>query len=103
MGTAIRHCLSSLSIPSRSLHRCISSVREHSQIPQELLEQIDQKNPLANSVNLYSRHFSVSTGAYNWPATIKEDTHYGPGGEGPFQLSQFLVDWAVTLKIKLIE
>jgi hypothetical protein len=73
-------------------------------IPLKVLQQLDQKNPLANSVYDYSRHFSISTGEYNWPAAIKEDIHYGPssrnigGKASPFHLSQFVVDWATVLK-----
>ena len=98
METVIRHCLSPRSIPTRVFHRCISSATEPPTLPQELLEQIDQKTPLANSVNFYSRHFSVSTGDYNWPSTTREDVRYGSGGKGPFHLSQFVVDWAAALK-----
>lgn len=36
----------------------------HPSIPQEILDQLDFKKPLANSVNIYDRHFSVSTGQY---------------------------------------
>jgi len=68
-------------------HRRVSSV------PQDIIDHLDQKKPLANSVNLYSRHFSVSTGEYNWPATIKDDVN-GPS----FRLSQFVVDWATSMK-----
>jgi len=77
----------------RVCHRWVSSV------PHDILDQIDRKKPLANSVNLYSRHFSVSTGEYNWPCTTKEDVHYGPGSNNPsFRLSQFVVDWATSMK-----
>ena len=31
-------------------------------VPPDVLREIDQKKPLANSVNLYQRHFSVSSG-----------------------------------------
>lgn len=68
-------------------------------VPQDILDQLDQKKPLANSVNLYSRHFSVSTGEYNWPSTVKEDVHYGPNTKDPsYHLSQFVVDWAKVMK-----
>lgn len=87
---------------SPSFTREISS-SDHN-IPPAILEQVDHKKPLANSINHYSRHFSISTGDYNWPATTKEDIQYGPssknigGKEPPFQLSQFVVDWATALK-----
>src|SRR6266496_1744269 len=98
MGSVIRNSLPSRSIATRTFSCCFSSSREHHQIPQVLLEQIDRKKPLANSINPYSRHFSVSTGFYNWPSTTKDDTLYGPRGDGSFQLSQFVVDWAAALK-----
>jgi len=68
-------------------------------VPRDILDQLDQEKPLANSVNLYSRHFSVSTGEYNWPSTVKDDVHYGPASNHPsFHLSQFVVDWAKVMK-----
>ena len=67
-------------------------------IPQDILDQLDHTKPLANSVNLYSRHFSVSTGEYNWPSTMREDLQYGPDSTNPFRLSQFVVDWATAMK-----
>jgi len=84
-------------------------------VPADVLQEVDQKKPLANSVNLYARHFAVSSGEYyprsyhaefryNWPSTTKEDIQYGPaavetfGDSPPFKLSQFLVDWATALK-----
>jgi len=33
-------------------------------IPEDVLREIDQTKPLANTVNLYSKHFSVSSGQY---------------------------------------
>lgn len=73
------------------------------QIPQDILEELDLKKPLANTINRYTRHFSLSTGLYNWPATPKGDIYYGPNQtstiEGrAFELSQFAVDWAKALK-----
>jgi (2Fe-2S) ferredoxin len=73
------------------------------QIPQDIVDQLDLKKPLANSINRYTRHFSVSTGQYNWPATPREDVHYGPDKSGSreggaFELSQFVVNWAKALK-----
>ena len=82
-----RPTLVSCSNSLRVCHRAVSSV------PQAILDQLDQKKPLANSVNLYSRHFSVSTGEYNWPATIKEDVN-----NPRFRLSQFVMDWARSMK-----
>jgi len=71
------------------------------QIPFDVLQKLDLRNPLANSVNLHSRHVSLSTGNYDWPSTVKEDKDYGPDQQdqsSPFRISQFAVDWATLFK-----
>lgn len=95
-----RSCLSLRYRPSFIKKRGFASSALRPQIPADILEQIDVKKPLANSVNLYARHVSLSTGTYDWPSTVKEDKDYGPDQSGPssFRLSQFAVDWATLLK-----
>lgn len=81
--------------------RGFASPVSRTQIPVDIVEALDLKKPLANSVNLYTRHISLSTGAYDWPSTVKEDKQYGPEQQSElsrFRLSQFAVDWATLLK-----
>lgn len=94
-----------------SVQRRDVSQSSHVAIPEEILNQLDRKKPLENSVNLYARHFALSTGQYrdsfynaddryNWPSTTKEDIKYAPDGvsSAPFRFSKFVVDWAACLK-----
>jgi (2Fe-2S) ferredoxin len=100
LQTICRSCLSPRYRPCFIKQRGFASSALRPQIPADILEQIDVRNPLANSVNLYVRHVSLSTGTYDWPSTVKEDKDYGPDqpGGSSFRLSQFAVDWATLLK-----
>lgn len=96
-------CRSYLSVPYEAFIQSCGFANSiwRAQIPTDVLEKLDLTKPLANSVNLYSRHISLSTGAYDWPSTIKEDKSYGPDQQDQhprFRLSQFAVDWAALLK-----
>jgi len=67
-------------------------------IPKEVSNHIDERNPLANSIQSSERQFFVSTGVYNWPARPKEDIHHGPETDSYLKLEQFVIYWSTAVK-----